>query len=258
MIDGAATTLTIRLPDGRARELVVGAAEADALAARGRNPTSGRTRALRAAGGLGRKLVKWLLVGVLAALVVPAITKQWTDRQKELELKKSLASDIGSSAYGAFADARALAYAPPRERTPERRLEVLGEWARGEGQIDGIFRVYFFPTPKHAVTQRWIDFRDAMHTYLRLACCEDRRQSLLADLQRYLRGRGRLQSFAPSTKRRWHALWRGPREAKYADAYDWLGLEVLHGAPYRAIASSKPNGLSSGFRDWLRDVVPGY
>jgi hypothetical protein len=256
----AARRLDVRFPDGRRRELLVTAEEADDLAGKGRDTSSRGGRIARTATGVGRPLVKWVLLSLLGVLVVQALTKQWSDRQKELELKKSLVSDIGSSAYQAFAEARTIAFLPREQRTRERRLVVLTDWIRDEGRIDGVFRSYLAPTAKHPATRQWIDFRNALYSYLRLACCEsaDGRRAQLDGVTASLRGRGQTTSLPPNESGRWQTLDCGPGCAGYAAAYDWLGRQVLLSAPYRAIETSNPTGFSNGFRDFLHDAIPGY
>jgi hypothetical protein len=251
----AASRLTIVFPDGRRRQLRVQVREAEDLATKGLDVSRRWQVATQSAGRGVRKLAKWALASLLAVLVVQAVTKQWSDRQKELELKRDLASDIGTSSFGAFADARTLAYFDPEKRTPERRSAVLDNWVRDEGRIDGIFRAYL-PRGNHEVTEQWIRFRDGLYEYLRLACCEDRRLQTMRRLRTYLRNEGFSAALLPSA--RWEALSCGPPCAGYADAYDWLGREVLRGAPYRAVEEAEPDGFSSGFGDLVHDVIPGY
>jgi hypothetical protein len=253
-----ASELQVLFPDGRRRQLTVDIDEATSLAAKGRDVSRRSEVAGRALLKLGRKLVKWVVVSLLAALALQAITKQWSDRQKELEMKSDLASDIGSSAFAAFGEARTIAYLTPEERTAERRLLLLSTWIRDEGRIDGIFRAYFLPESDHHVTSAWIDFRDRLYDYLRLACCESDRERLVARVRKYLRDPA-LSADDPSLdQEEWRVLFCGSRCQGYPDAYDQLGRRVLRGAPSRVIAAANPNGFSSGFRDFVHDVVPGY
>lgn len=215
-----------------------------------------RSALARGALWITRKLGKWVLISVIGALVVPALTKQWSDRQKELELKRDLASDIGSSSFSAFAAARTIAYLPREKRTAERRLLLLSDWISNEGRIDGIFRAYLYPKSKHEVTVEWSSFRDGLYDYLRLACCEKYRSGVIRRVQRYLERQGLTEALPPN--RQWSMLACGPGCDGYADAYDWLGRQVLLGAPYRGIEASDPTGFSNGFRDFVHDVVPGY
>jgi hypothetical protein len=52
---------------------------------------------------LGR-LLKWLVALLVASLFIPAITTQWSDRQKELDIKAALISQITESAAATVQD----------------------------------------------------------------------------------------------------------------------------------------------------------
>jgi hypothetical protein len=255
-----ATEVEIVFANGRRRLLLVRADEADELAARGRKTQGPKWRFVRGVASLGRPLAKWLLVSLIGVLVVQALTKQWSDRQKELELKRSLASDLGTSSYRAFADARSIAFLRATGHLRERRLSVLTDWITDEGRIDGIFRSYLVPKAKHPATLQWIHFRDAFYSYLRVVCCEKspQRNEQLDSVQEFLKARGFKDSLPPKMNSEWHRLRCGPGCTGYADAYDWLGRQVLRGAPFRTIEASHPKGFSSGFNDFVHDAVPGF
>jgi len=209
----------------------------------------------RRAARLTRKLLLWAAALAIAAVAIPAATKQWTDRQQGLELKRDLVSDIGESSYDAFSRARAIAYLPSAQTTP-RRLDALSAWVHDEGRIDGTFRTYLPGIGRND----WAAFRDALFYYVRLSCCENR-------VQRH-RDIGLVRSFVDREKLddgiQWDVVERGqaavPRSnpTLYADAYDHLGRRVLLGSPFLAIRRANLEGLSSGWRDFAHDVVPGW
>lgn len=259
-IDGeAASEVEVLFPDGRRRRLLVQAAEADDLAGKGSPVPSAFGSIRRGAEKFLRAVGKWALLSLVGVLVVQALAKQVSDRQKELELKRSLASDLGSSSFEAFAQARSLVYLPIDEGAGARRHEILTAWISDEGRLDGAFRSYL-PSRKHAVGSQWGGFRDGLYAYLRLACCETASENrfLLRDLQAYLRARGATQAVPPKAAERWSTLQSGPNSPGYADAYDWLGRQVLLLAPFRGIEKSEPEGFSIGFWDFAHDAIPGY
>jgi hypothetical protein len=260
LIEGdSACRLEVRFPDGRRKELVVRLEEAEDIAAKGRDAPSTKRRVGSSASEAARSISKWVLLSLVGVLVVQAVTKQWSDRQKELELKKSLASDIGTSAYQAFAQARSIAFLPESDRTTERKLLVLTAWIRDEGRIDATFRSYLQPPDVHQATTEWISFRSALYKYLLLACCQkaDDRKARLREVTDALREQGSAV-LPPHEADAWHTLGCGPSCPRYATAYDWLGRQVLRSAPYRAIEASHPKGFSDGFGDFVHDAIPGY
>lgn len=259
-IDGeTASEVELLLPDGRRRRLLVQAAEAEEWASRGRPVPNALAWIPRGVRGVLRAAGKWALVSLIGVLVVQALAKQVADRQKELELKRGLTADLGSSSFEAFAEARSLAFLPKERRTQARRLAILTAWISDEGRIDGTFRSYL-PRRNHPVGNEWADFRDGMYAYLLLACCQtqDQRSDGLRRLEAYLRAHSPTQALPSGAADRWPVLERGPGDPGYRGAYDWLGLEVLRLAPYRNIERSKPEGFSIGFGDFLQDAVPGY
>src|SRR4051812_9250219 len=116
-IDGeAGSEVELLLPDGRRRRLLLQASEAEDWASKGRPVPSLLGRIRRGARRFLVWLGKWVAISLVGVLIVQALSKQVADRQKELELKTSLASDLGSSSFEAFAEARSLALQRKEQR----------------------------------------------------------------------------------------------------------------------------------------------
>jgi hypothetical protein len=259
-IDGeAASEVELLLPDGRRTRLLVQAAEADDLASKGRPVPSAVAWIPRGGRRFLWGVVKWVGYAVIGVLVVQALGKQVADRQKELELKGSLTSDLGSSSFEAFAEARSLAYRPRHARSRARRLEIQTAWISDEGRLDGLIGSYL-PTRNHAAGRQWGRFRDGFYAWLSLACCQrqDLRIERLQEVETYLRANGATDAFSPNVAYKWAILRCGNSCAGYADAFDWLGREVLGLGPVHEIRKSAPEGFSSGFGDFLHDAFPVY
>jgi hypothetical protein len=253
----AARELEIRYPDGRRRKLRVSADEAEAFADKGADATKRRTRALAWARAKRGPVARWLLVSVLGVVLVQALTRQSADRQKELEFKHSLASDVASSSYHSFAEARSIAFSARHTRTPERKLGVLTQWIADEGRIDAAFRSYLFPPNDHPATRRWIDFRGAFYAYLTLACCEKaaERSEQLASIEAFLRQQGSTAA-SPYEPQKWRTLACRPSCSKrYAETYDWLGRQLLLNTPVRPVEGASPEGFCVGLVDLIRSIV---
>jgi hypothetical protein len=91
-------------------------------------------------------LLKTLIVVLLSALLVPAFTRQWDDRQKARELKASMVSDIAAATAGALTAGydslftKKLDYPGP-DLGPVTPAESA--WSTASIQIDAKLRAYF-------------------------------------------------------------------------------------------------------------------
>jgi hypothetical protein len=118
-----------------------------------------------------------LCVGaVVTGLLVPAITRRWQDRQKELELKTELVAELSEAIMSIVLAVQFVRLA--RDQTPAELLtrEVLTERQR---QFDEAYRVwevrsavigtkleaYFAGTQ---IPQNWSDFTDAVTAFYAL------------------------------------------------------------------------------------------
>src|SRR4051812_11922852 len=96
--------ITCTFEDGRRRMCTVTAAEAARLAEEGIDVTTRPRRVwlrLSGVGRLVRKLLPWAAGLLIGSLVLPAVTKQWSDRQGALALKQQLVGDITSKSTAA-------------------------------------------------------------------------------------------------------------------------------------------------------------
>ncbi|MBA2372265.1 MAG: hypothetical protein H0V71_11555 [Chloroflexi bacterium] len=89
-------SVVVEFDDGKKKQLTVKAAEAAQLASAGQ-PASNWYSWQRVRPKI-RTLAVFLLGAWFASIVIPALVAQWADRTKELELKKTLVTDISDSA----------------------------------------------------------------------------------------------------------------------------------------------------------------
>jgi hypothetical protein len=107
-------------------------------------------------------LIVTLLGIALTAWLLPAITRQWDDRQKAHELKATLAADLASATARSLVEARAAARAlvpgtAPQGLAATRRLNDM--WLLDRLKIDAKLGAYFSPG---AFTASWNDYDSAM------------------------------------------------------------------------------------------------
>jgi hypothetical protein len=120
------------------------------------------TEASRAARLLGHPLVITLFGAVLAALVLPPLTRSWQDRQKELELKRDLASQIAKASTVAVRRG-IVAGAPGRKA-------ARNEWLVQRSITNAIVATYF---PNLA--DCWFVYSDSITSFLDLRAKPDKK-----------------------------------------------------------------------------------
>jgi hypothetical protein len=112
-----------------------------------------------------------LLVGfALTGVIVPAITRLWQTRQKELEIKIDLVSDVSESVM-TFLMAIQFVHVKPR-RYPDRAKELSEfqqelnkryfEWEVRRSVIGTKLEAYL---PDKTIPAKWTDFDDAMNDF---------------------------------------------------------------------------------------------
>jgi hypothetical protein len=181
---GRAASIDVAFSDGRKRRLVVTVAQAEELASKGRNISSAARRGLawfrRHVGGF----FKWAAVLLVASLVIPAATKQWSDRTQALRLKEGMITDISGAASDAFNSARDLASSSGSGKTKAvTRRKLLCSWIHQEGRIDPRFHVYFEGS---SANDSWKEYKDRFFEYIKLACCDSNRLQHVNDLRSFV------------------------------------------------------------------------
>jgi hypothetical protein len=280
------STVRIKLETGDERELRVSRQEAETLAKRGTTISHSLVRAGRS---LSRPL-GWLLALIIGSLLIPAVTKQWTDRPKELELKNSLVTQITEAstntvvthrfiAGDVLPESRLVTYyyttwqsakSSEKEAAREKYLaaiesskraeqkawnETYSLWQTKKASIGGQLDAYF---PSTTLASDWSSYAGAVTSFEQLGAtsCGDYRKRLITDLQTYFDG---------STTIKWSELERPTADARcegdfllaYQGVYFSLGEEVLKKRDeiLRGILSAPASGYSSGWRDLVNDLI---
>jgi hypothetical protein len=228
------------------------------------------------------QFVRWLGALVVASLLIPAITAQWSDRQKELELKTALISEVTESAASAVQEASNLVdveqKAWPTIKSDPRFDKTADEWY---GRYRAILKTWkvaafslesrlfaYFPNadirlprrPQLAGAFHVYNVRVQMFILLTLNLCRNERLQTraVAQLARYLsvdfaREYKPIIDDAPprGAPRR---CWRKTRD--FFTAYDALGSKLLKQRSYfaDAIVHSHAAGYSVGLGALVRQV----
>jgi hypothetical protein len=261
--------VVVRLADGRTRRLTVTAVEADDLATKG-SPIGGLRQGIWAFVLRNWKPLGWWAFGLLvAAVLLPAGTKQWSDRQAALTLKNSLISEISTSSVKAWLAGERILQTTDDDNARKLHDKALEDWVVAESDIDSVFAFYF---PQTEVQNRWLSYREAVYDYLNRACCTEPGPSSPlptpgpnnpGPMQLYY------QRYSPSNYGRWFGsesdfwtiLQSSPNHSvALKRRYQEVGKDLLQDRQkiVDGVRTTSANGYSDGFVDYWRDVVPGW
>lgn len=223
----------------------------------------------------GRRTVLALLGFLIASLVVPAATKQWSDRSGELALKKELVSQINTTVTKAvtvidcttrlqscFPEGRVLKNTNASQGAKieadvaygKALFEARTDWKTGNALITSVLDAYFAGT--NAVHE-WAQHADAVSAFLDLStaeCGKDRDEDT-----------GYLQRYLPETNTNvWTLLKTNigtdcqTTSEEFEAGYSLLAHDLLAQTPRvtRAVINANADGYSSGVGDFLRDLWP--
>jgi hypothetical protein len=250
-----ATSIRIRFADGRTRSLKVSSQEADELSKKGTDANRPRAKVVRIGGS---KPVKWLAVTIAAALIFPALTKQWSDRQAELTLKNAMVTDVSEGVETAYDDSHAVVYSTGGYiQQLKARNKALDAWREAAAKVDPSFYSYF---PGQSVTDEWTSYKAAMIGYVEIACCDQVSQANELAYVRDFVQRVNLFTTRPGGSLDILAAGPGSDPILYRAAYTWVGLQLLgyRGTLEGHLVHANADGYSSGPVDFLHDVIPGY
>lgn len=113
--------------------------------------TAANDGAGRRLGELGRRTAKWVLGVLVVSLVLPAVTKQWSDNQQQHQLKADVSSRLAAAVAGATTDSGFLlsnqlqSIKSPSE-TASSYEDTLSGWKREASAIDAQIAGYFATT----------------------------------------------------------------------------------------------------------------
>lgn len=97
--------------------------------------------------------------GVLTVLILPAVTRQWDDRQKAHELKVALVAEMAATT------ARAIGESVTQLTTNQSELPIQGRWSTDSLRIEAKLNSYFSP----AIVRRWQTHRTRVAALIRAA-----------------------------------------------------------------------------------------
>jgi hypothetical protein len=210
---------------------------------------------------------------LIASLLLPALTKQWSDRSGELDLKNDLLTSVNQTTTDAVLASDCLNQFCLPELAPFRslaedttvedldpelwnnalisaskfRIDFTREWQKSQAVTQGVFDSCFPSTVAH---ERWAEYAAAVDAYLevRTQNCGETESTEISNLRRYLGTAGQ-GSWADISS----------CDTNLRDtAYTRIGEDLLHARERvtTAVIESNAAGYSSGFADLLRDLWP--
>ena len=127
-----------------------------------------------------------LLSGVLASLLIPALTRVWQDRQKELALKRGLVQRIAKATTSSVYAGR-YAYTPGKVNpiVDSRVLRRIGiPWLEASSVLTAELTTYFHGS---GALKAWNDYVDTVTRYLQASAFHQRSVGL-AEMRTYFDG----------------------------------------------------------------------
>lgn len=118
-------------------------------------PDTGSRRWMKWAKGLGATAIGLLVT----AWLLPAMTRQWDDRQKEHDLKAGIVTDMSTSTARALVAAESIWSA----KKPSSRKQVEDDWTLSALEMDSRLRSYF---PDSSLAAGWELYAWAVDRFL--------------------------------------------------------------------------------------------
>jgi hypothetical protein len=159
----APATVICEFEDGQRRKLTVTTQELDALLNRGTDVTRPWARIGRWSARVVRKALPWAAGILLGSLAIPAITKQWSDRQGALAIKQQVVTSLTRDAVAAYRIGYRRAQAGRSNTTADNTFQrALDAISRERSATDGLVFTYF----RGRETERaWVSYRDIWYYY---------------------------------------------------------------------------------------------
>jgi hypothetical protein len=230
------------------------------------------------------RLLTWLGALVVASLMIPAITTQWSDRQKEVDTKAVLIAELTESAAVAIEDAVTLVDVQEKEKLevgeePSTAQEsawlaryhaILGAWRVAAFTLESRFAAYFPDARLEAFDRPLLapafhDYNERIQQFILLSANLCREEALRLEavekLEEYLSvdflQRAELAGIIRAAETEW-PCWR--KAPALREAYQELGEGLLGQRTYflDTIVRSNAAGYNVGFRDFLRQLLPFY
>ena len=184
------------------------------------------------------------VVGIgLSSWLIPAITRQWDDRQKAGELKAALVAEMATATGRAVLDAQAFTYASASTRpSASANAASLNEWSVAALEIRARLDAYFGP----AAVDAWEEVTGYVNATLSRAYRRNFQDAFIPGRRSATTPPGRLQDL--------YGEFYGGNET----VIDELAAELLaqEESVARSILRMNVRGYSTTSHDILSDLLP--
>jgi hypothetical protein len=172
---------------------------------------------------------------VLAAWVVPQLTRQWQDHQKALEIQSGLVGSMSQWSSDAIISSRLRASRAPTATSQKELDASTHTWAVQSSIIASRLRAYF---PDSDVGDRWSRYADGVTDYLQLVARVDPYRSLVVE---QIRALGLSRTSPPVD---WGVLERTNTGGDFVRSYTLLSFALLdrRDTLVREVLRAHPNG----------------
>src|SRR4051794_10500183 len=167
---------------------------------------------------LGNPLLVAVVSTLLVAVVVPKLTKQWQDHQKELDIQTALVGSMSRSSSDAIVSGRMIASGVLAGGVQQAYNDTFRNW-QIDSSIDAAKLSAYFPGSD--IADRWRDYGNAVGNYLQLTTRPDTyRPTVIGQLRDY--------AALPKTKPPidWRALKAGNSGAAFQNGFILLALAL--------------------------------
>jgi hypothetical protein len=169
---------------------------------------------------LSHPLLLLLIGALISSILVPSLTRQWQNHEKELEMKSGLVEDMNNSVTD-FVMAVQFAEVGATSQSQADYDKAYRDWEIKRGQLASKIRVYF---PASRIADEWSRYSRAVTDFYVLSGIreESRRAGLVSRLANYF-GQGDLQALAagPPDDR------RSSQYQRYVQAWEILKDRIL-------------------------------
>jgi hypothetical protein len=282
---GQEATVTLAFQDGTAREVRVTADEAQRLASEGRDVSPWYVH-------MGRRIARpgaWVLGIAVTSLLIPAVTRQWADRPKEVELRISLVDQVAQLAASTINTARFIVADTLPEAThrayvctqaeesgdaaqaqrcedlmevefreeQEAHIDAKTAWIQRGAILESQLIAYFPGTELSREGKRYVD---AVRIYLFLASgvCGEKRAEANTKLLRYLREDPEAPQWTPLYDMSELECDQKSADLEFREVYGPLGDRMLAQRLdlLLLLNESDAEGFSTGLGDFAVDALP--